>query len=360
MRRFVTTSIIVLALGVTALPALAEVTQEELAAARAVVNEISADLEDEMQDLEAALILKHQYEQQISDLTNEISQRDREIALAAFAARDRAREMYVSAGADAFQAAAGPETITRLGTKTAYLDAVVDLDVDIVNELEYLQTDRATLQEQIDRLADEQAALSIELEARTEAILSELEDANSVYQELYDQWRIEEAERQRIAAEARARARAAAAAAEAAATGYVSSAYVDPSGRTCPVAGAHSFSDTWGDPRVPNRTHKGTDMVAPEGTPLVAMENGYIWSPNWHWAGGIGLYIRGDSGDIYYYAHMQKYAPGIVGGTRVGVGQLIGYVGNTGNSTVPHLHLGYQPGGGPLTNPYQLLVKLCR
>ena len=64
--------------------------------------------------------------------------------------------MYVSAGADSFQAAAGPETITRLGTKTAYLEAVVDLDVDIVNQLEYLQTDRATLQEQIDQLADEQ------------------------------------------------------------------------------------------------------------------------------------------------------------------------------------------------------------
>jgi murein DD-endopeptidase MepM/ murein hydrolase activator NlpD len=360
VRRLVTTSIILLALGVWALPALAEVTQEELRAARAIVNELSADLEDEMQDLEAALLLKYQYEQQISELTDEITQRDREIALAAFAARDRAREMYVSAGADAFQTAAGPETITRLGTKTAYLDAVVDLDVDIVNELEYLQTDRAVLQEQIDRLAEEQAVLSAELEARTEEILGELGEANAAYQALYDQWRVEEAERQRKAAEARARARAAAAAAEAAATGYVSSAYVDPSGRTCPVAGAHSFTDTWGDPRTPNRTHKGTDLVAPEGTPLVSMENGYIWSPNWHWAGGNGLYIRGDSGDIYYYAHLQKYAPGVVDGLRVGVGQVIGYVGNTGNSTIPHLHLGYQPGGGPLTNPYQLLVKLCR
>jgi murein DD-endopeptidase MepM/ murein hydrolase activator NlpD len=90
------------------------------------------------------------------------------------------------------------------------------------------------------------------------------------------------------------------------------------------------------------------------------MENGYIWSPNWHWAGGYGLYLRGDSGDIYYYAHMNGYAPGIVDGTRVGVAQVVGYLGNTGNSSIPHLHLGYQPGGGPLTNPYQLLVKLCR
>jgi len=360
MRRLFTTLMILLALVGAAVPAGAEVTQDELNAARAIVNEISADLDDEMADLEAALVQAHQYEQQIADLTDEISQRDRAIALAAFEARDRARSMYVSAGAGAFQAAVSPESITRLGTKTAYLDAVVDLDVDIVNQLEYLQVDRATLNDQIEVLKAEQQELAVELEAKTARILGQLEKANTEYQTLYDQWRIEEAARQRRAAEARARAQAAAAAAAAAETGYASSAYVDPSGRTCPVAGAHSFSDTWGDARVPNRTHKGTDMVAATGTPLVAMENGYIWSPNWHWAGGNGLYVRGDSGDIYYYAHLDSYAAGIVGGTRVSVAQVIGYVGNTGNSTIPHLHLGYQPGGGPLTNPYQLLVKLCR
>lgn len=360
MRRLVTTSITLIALVLMALPALAEVTQEELREAREVVTAIGAELDGEMADLEAALLLQYQYEQQIADLSAEIQQRDREIALAAFAARDRARAMYVSAGADSFQAAASPETITRLGTKTAYLDAVVDLDLDVVNELEYLQIDRATLQVQIDALVAEQEVLAADLAAKTERILGELEEANTVYQALYDQWRVEEAERQRKAAQARARAQAAQAAAAAAQTGYASSAYVDPSGRTCPVAGAHSFTDTWGDPRVPNRTHKGTDLVAATGTPLVAMENGYIWSPNWHWAGGNGLYLRGDSGDIYYYAHLQGYASGIVDGVRVGVGQVIGYNGNTGNAVIPHLHLGYQPGGGPLTNPYQLMVKLCR
>ena len=360
MRRFVTITSLVLALFAGALPAAAEVTQAELADARAKISAINADLEDEMDELEAALSLQRQYEQQISDIEEDLAERDRQIVLAEFAARDRARSMYVSAGADSVQAAASPESITRLGTKTAYLDAVVDLDTDVVNELLYLQEDRATLQEQIETLVADQEALTLELEAKTEEILSQLTVANDEYQALYDQWRIEEAERQRIAAEARAREQRAAAAAAAAQTGYASSAYVDPSGRTCPVAGAHSFTDTWGDPRVPNRTHKGTDMVGAVGTPLVAMENGYIWSPNWHWAGGYGLYLRGDSGDIYYYAHMNGYAPGIVDGTRVGVAQVVGYLGNTGNSTIPHLHLGYQPGGGPLTNPYQLLVKLCR
>ena len=128
----------------------------------------------------------------------------------------------------------------------------------------------------------------------------------------------------------------------------------------CPVAGPNTFRDSWGEPRSGGRTHKGTDIVAAQGVPLVAIESGTIWSPNWHYLGGIGLYLRGDTGDVYYYAHLSAYGPGISDGVRVGAGQVVGYVGTSGNAATPHLHLGYQPGGGPLTNPYQLMVKLCR
>lgn len=360
MRRLAVTIIFLLVM-VLALPAGADVTRAELDAARAEINAISADLEDEMTELDAAISQQFVYEDQIARIREDIINRDREIALAAMKARDQARSMYVSAGGEAAQVAVSAEAITRLGTKTAYLDAVVDLDLDVANQLEFLQSDRANLQQQIEKLIAQQEDVAAEIDARASEILGELTAANDRYQALYGQWQEEEAERRRRAEEARRRQAAAAAAAAAAASGYSSSAYVDASGRTCPVAGANSFGDTWGDSRSGGRrTHTGTDMVAAPGTPEVAIENGYIWSPNWHWAGGWGLYIRGDSGDIYYYAHMQGYAPGIVDGVRVSVGQLVGYVGNTGNSSVPHLHLGYQPGGGPLTNPYQLLVKLCR
>jgi murein DD-endopeptidase MepM/ murein hydrolase activator NlpD len=340
--------------------ASAEVTRSELDAARAQVNAISADLEDELAELEEAIDQQFVYEAQIARIQEDIAGRDREISLAALEARDRARSMYVSAGAGDFQAAVSPESITRLGTKTAYLDAVVDLDVDVVNQLEYLQADRAGLQTEIEGLVVAQEQLTADLNVRSEQILARLTAANDEYQALYSQWQKEEAARQAAAAAARRRQQAAAAAAAAASSGYATSAYVDPSGRTCAVAGANTFNDTWGAPRSGGRGHTGLDMVAAMGTPLVAIENGYIWSPNWHWAGGNGVYLRGDSGDIYYYAHLSGYAPGLYDGQRVGVGQVIGYNGNSGNAAVPHLHLGYQPGGGPLTNPYQLMVKLCR
>ena len=133
---------------------------------------------------------------------------------------------------------------------------------------------------------------------------------------------------------------------------------VEDGGSSYTVAEAHT--STSGDQPSLNPSPTLWDLVAAEGTPLVAVESGSVWSIGYHWAGGNGLYIKGDSGDIYYYAHMQKYAPGLSTGDRVGVGNLVGFVGSTGASSINHLHLGYQPGGGPLVNPYQLMVKLCR
>ncbi|MFQ5948906.1 MAG: M23 family metallopeptidase, partial [Acidimicrobiia bacterium] len=113
-------------------------------------------------------------------------------------------------------------------------------------------------------------------------------------------------------------------------------------------------------PRSGGRRHKGVDLTAVHGTPLVAIESGVIIRTSSHYQGGLGVYLRGNTGDVYYYAHMNGFASGIRGGVRVGKGQVLGGVGSTGNAKTPHLHLGWQPGGGGLVNPYTLMVKLCR
>lgn len=100
-------------------------------------------------------------------------------------------------------------------------------------------------------------------------------------------------------------------------------------------------------------------MLAAEGTPLTAIESGIISSPGWHSEGGLGLYIRGDSGDTWYYAHLSSFVTGLVGGLRVEAGQRLGYVGHTGNASTPHLHLGWQPGGGAYQNPFPVVDGLC-
>ena len=103
-------------------------------------------------------------------------------------------------------------------------------------------------------------------------------------------------------------------------------------------------------------------MLASRGTPLVAMESGGIYRLSNSRLGGISVYLLGNSGDIYYYAHLDAWAPGLAAGQRVSAGDVIGTVGTTGNSAawVPHLHLGWKPGGGDWANPYPMVNVLCR
>ncbi|MFH1331321.1 MAG: M23 family metallopeptidase [Actinomycetota bacterium] len=140
-----------------------------------------------------------------------------------------------------------------------------------------------------------------------------------------------------------------------------------PPGRVCPVAGPLRFEPTWGEERPWGRAHKGEDLHAERGTPLVAIESGTIVQSGWHWSGGFGVYLDGYySGDVYYYAHMTWTAPGIRPGAVVEVGDLLGWVGSTGNADSPHLHLGWIPDNPGrwvdlegLADPYPLLAGLC-
>ncbi len=124
-----------------------------------------------------------------------------------------------------------------------------------------------------------------------------------------------------------------------------------------PVADPHTFSSTFGAPRSGGRSHEGNDIFAPMGTPLLASERGVIDNMGTGTLGGIKLWLIGESGTQYYYAHLIDYAEGITEGTLVEAGEIIGYVGNTGNaiSTPPHLHYEIHPEGGDAIDPYPLL-----
>jgi len=124
-----------------------------------------------------------------------------------------------------------------------------------------------------------------------------------------------------------------------------------------PVAGDHNFIDSWGFPRSGNRTHKGADIFADWGTPVVAIERGVISKIGTNSLGGLVVWLQGESGNAYYLAHLSAYAPGLAVGQVVDTGTLVGYVGNTGNAatTPPHLHFEVHPGGGDAVNPYPLL-----
>lgn len=125
-----------------------------------------------------------------------------------------------------------------------------------------------------------------------------------------------------------------------------------------PVDGVHSFIDDFTAPR-PTGPHDGIDIIAPRGTPVVAVRGGAIdrLSRADTGLGGIRLWLRDETGTTYYYAHLLTIAPGLVPGSPVAAGQRLGAVGRTGNARggVFHLHFEMHPGGGRSVNPYREL-----
>lgn len=102
-------------------------------------------------------------------------------------------------------------------------------------------------------------------------------------------------------------------------------------------------------------------MIAARGTPLVAIEDGIVFRMRNGGLGGITVWLRGNGGDEYYYAHLDAWAPGLSVGDRLHVGEALGTVGSTGNASysLPHLHFEFHPGGGSAVNPYPLTAALC-
>jgi murein DD-endopeptidase MepM/ murein hydrolase activator NlpD len=114
-----------------------------------------------------------------------------------------------------------------------------------------------------------------------------------------------------------------------------------------PVAGHADFGDTYGAERsdVPGGWHHGDDIFAALGTPVVAVANGTLNRVGWERLGGWRLWVRDAAGDEFYYAHLSGYSPRALAAGRVTRGEVIGFVGNTGDAftTLPHLHFEIHP-----------------
>jgi murein DD-endopeptidase MepM/ murein hydrolase activator NlpD len=135
-----------------------------------------------------------------------------------------------------------------------------------------------------------------------------------------------------------------------------------------PVQGvsADDIQDTFDEARGPERKHEATDILAPRGTPVLAADNGEIKKLFSSKAGGLTIYQFDSTGQYsYYYAHLDRYADNIREGKLVSRGDVIGYVGTTGNAPpdTPHLHFGIFKLGpekrwweGTPINPYPILI----
>ena len=142
-----------------------------------------------------------------------------------------------------------------------------------------------------------------------------------------------------------------------------------------PVAGTATFGDTFGAPRSGGRSHEGQDLAAAKHTPVVAAADGTVTSLTWPATGlsGNALTITDAAGWQYVYIHLDNDAPGtddgsnvyerafadgIARGQKVKAGEVVGWVGDSGNAetTVPHLHFELHQPGGLAVNSYGSLL----
>jgi murein DD-endopeptidase MepM/ murein hydrolase activator NlpD len=245
----------------------------------------------------------------VGELDAEIRRLEDQIAALKAAAQRRAVSAYkdTGSGADLFTASDAPIDAAR---REKLLDEANATDNDAVTRL-------ARMQQALDaRRADEQAAL--------------------------DRFREQAA---RLAAAQKALPR----------DNTPSPASAD--GLICPVRGPLSFVDSWHAARAGGRAHEGVDLMAPRGTPNVAVVSGSVTMKSGGTSGN-GVHLQGDNGNLYYYFHLDAYEGGA---RRVTQGEVIGYTGNTGDASggATHTHFEVHPGGGAAVNPYPVVLPIC-
>ncbi|MGL6279931.1 MAG: choice-of-anchor P family protein [Gaiella sp.] len=141
-------------------------------------------------------------------------------------------------------------------------------------------------------------------------------------------------------------------------------------GYVFPVYGPAAFGDTFGAsrPNVSGGWHHGEDIVAPLGTPLLAVADGTLFSVGWNDIGGWRVWLRDDAGNEFYYAHLSAYSALARNGQRVRAGDVIGFLGKSGDAenSIPHLHFEIHPvdllslGYDGVVAPYPFLIAWRR
>lgn len=388
------------ALGATA----DDITRQQVEAAREARTAASSSLETSIKRFEQAVVDETLVRERIVALSKSISLLEVDIATKQVGVEDLVVARYTSGGSSLAARMFSLRTFTDLPVQSLYLEVLNEVDLAVLRGLETVEAQYGEQQLQLDASLSEQVALVAEIGELTEQILATLESADTdyntiavAYQKQEEEKRLRALEEQRLREEAEKKAAEEAAARKAAdeaahaaesttttttaattttsdqssttttvpATTTTTQPATPPpvitDGKACPINAATSFSDTWGAPRSGGRSHKGVDISAVRGAPVVAIETGRITRTSNSGLGGFSIYLTGESGDRYYYAHLEGFASGIGGGTAVVAGDLIGYNGTSGNAPpwLPHVHFQYAQSGGDWINPYPLVKALC-
>ncbi|HWB72249.1 MAG TPA: M23 family metallopeptidase [Egibacteraceae bacterium] len=297
-------------------------------------------------------------------LTREANARQHQADTAHGALAARARQSYKHGAVDPTLALFASGSVQQAAEQARVLGLLAMRSRDEYETATSARVRTEVAVRQVDEVAAELRARRSELDGARAQVAAALAEAQRQERDVRAAIAAEEAARAQAARQRAARAQAAARSRPAArprvaSAGAVAAAAV-VGGAACPVGQPRSYSDTYGAARSGGRSHKGTDILAPRGTPIFAYEAGTVTRTGASGLGGITLYLRGTSGTVYYYAHLQGFVRGVGPGQRVSAGQQIATNGDTGNARgTPHLHFEVRPGGGGNVNPYPYVRRAC-
>jgi peptidoglycan LD-endopeptidase LytH len=289
---------------------------------------------------------------------------------------ERAVEAYMQGPASSIDFVLGAETVAELTDRLAYADALAQSDAELAVEVANIRNQLTFMEAQLESKRLERAkalAKSKEDEARVLAIFDEISQLQSRQEGLlgdaekylrktkrgYQEWLDQQAQDTTTAGGTW--------------TGGPLPEPYDGVLEQCPVGEPNGFGDGFGAPRYAGgyHLHKGVDIVAPSGTQILAPFDGYAYTSS-NTLGGSVVFVVGQYGRAYN-AHLSRYSGSSNG--RVSAGEVIGYVGDTGDATgIPHDHFEFHPNTIPspwpassyhysviedAINPYPLLVQAC-
>jgi murein DD-endopeptidase MepM/ murein hydrolase activator NlpD len=329
---------LVAVLGLILLPAPAASAAPTAAELASQLSALNAEVEEAGKAYDAAYWRLDETEVRLENLEASLVQTEEELSHAEQVMSTRATAIYRDGELSFLEFVFGAGSFEEMISRLALMERIQDAEAEIIIEVRDLKTALTAERDAVDRERERQQKDVDYLRAQKDAVEARLASKQAEYDRL--------------------KAELAAAMAREKASGSVTyRAPRGPNGMVFPVAGPNYYSNTWGASRSGGRrSHKGTDIMASRGVPVVATLSGSVRARN----GGLGgksIWLTADNGWEFYYAHLNGFA---VTSGRVSAGQVIGYVGSTGNASysAPHLHYQIHPGGGSAVNPYPYLRQM--